>query len=320
MNDVALYNLVSQPQYESAWQALVKLHPPDEREYFTYHKDRYYELFDHLAYFLQGHERPAVLEVGVSGFTRLYKQLFPHISLVTLDRPVELNGASRHYALGECRADRHYNLDLNRQSLTPTWGDPPLGTFDYVVFCEVLEHLVINPVQVLEELISLLKPAGYLYLTTPNFFSSYHLQQIARGDNPQPIPPRRGEDAAASHHFREYGMKELVDFIGAAGGRVVKRTYSDCWDDVYTKQGLRDHPQLRSNLLLVAQRAGATGNGQVVAAAGEFGTADSAVLADNRVALQAAEIARLQAVVQAYENGKFIRLMRWLNGIKRGNI
>jgi SAM-dependent methyltransferase len=207
---------------------------------------------------LKGRSAPIVLEVGVSGFSRLYKKLFPHIRFVMVDRPVAAGGAGGSYGFDECSAERFYNIDLNTHPLDPTWGNPPLGTFDYVIFAEVLEHLTVSPVQLFQELLDLLKPNGYLYLTTPNFFSLYHLQQFMQGENPQCIFPRRGENKHAGHHFREYGMTELVHFMEDIGGKIVKTEYSDCWEDEHSRQVIADHPEWRRELVIVARRADAT--------------------------------------------------------------
>ncbi len=252
-----MQTVLSEAEYDRAWHALVDPMPPDQQSYFLYHKRRYYELFNSLAYYTRDLATPSVLEIGVSGFTRLYKQLLPHIELVTVDRPVEMHGARPVFARSEYGAARHYNLDLNRQPLDPHWGMPPLGQFDCVVFCEILEHLTIDPAQIIHELVGLLRSAGRLYLTTPNFFSIHHLLQIKRREHPQAAFARRGEDRDAITHFREYSMAELLAATEAAGGKVVHAEYSDCWEDETTRQAIEATPTLRSNLLIVACRADA---------------------------------------------------------------
>lgn len=316
-----MYDILSRSLYEKVWRDLMDMHPVESHQYLIEHKERHYELFDHMVHFLQGRSSPRVVEIGVSAFTRLYKKMAPQIRLVTIDRPVELYGTDVSFSIGECGAEHHYNINLNQEGIGPTWGEPPLGTFDYVVFCEVLEHLTVNPVQLLKELLSLLSSNGYLYLTTPNFFSLYHLQQMARFENPQQIFPRRNEDKFASLHFREYSMSELIDFIQQAGGKVVKASYSDCWQDEPTKKALEAHPELRSNLLVVAARADADVNieysPEQVQNPGHIGNLDLLNLTDaQQVAALRGEVARLQAQVAAYENGRFMRLMRWLHQSK----
>jgi hypothetical protein len=119
---------------------------------------------------------------------------------------------------------------------------------------EVLEHLVVNPVEFLGSLINLLAAGGFLYLTTPNFFRLENLEKINCRINPQVVFPKRGENFDAHHHYREYDMEELVRFVGEAGGKVVARYFSGCWDEDALLSGiLKEHPERKANLVLVVQ-------------------------------------------------------------------
>jgi len=147
-------------RYEQGWHSLMAAAPDHAHGYLTYHKQRFYELFDHLAFYLSFYlpENPAprVLEIGVSPFTKLYKLFFPQLQLVTVDRPLDLYGTEATFTADECGAQAHYSIDLNRAAIgphiiSPRDGEPPLGRFDYVIFAEVLEHLTVNPSQLFGE-------------------------------------------------------------------------------------------------------------------------------------------------------------------------
>lgn len=301
-------------RYEQGWRDLKASSPVWAYGYLDYHKNRFYELFDHLAFYLQGNPAPRVLEIGISIFTKLYKVFFPHIQLVTADRPVDLNGFDATFPCGECGAEHHYYIDLNRQPISQEYGEPALGTFDYVIFSEILEHLIVNPAQLFGELLSLLAPNGLLYLTTPNFFSIFHMQQLAVWNSPQPVFPRRGEDRDAGFHFREYTMLELIDFFKNAGGEIVEAHFSDCWDNTSDHAKLERAPQFRSDLMVVVCRAGAdlpraasTAQWRQLAKPADLASIPSGLLPFH------GEIERLQQLVQGYESGRFIRLMKWLH-------
>lgn len=303
-----MYNCVDQEKFANQWQTLRKTHQKDR--YIFEHKERYYELFDHLAHFTNGIGSPRVAEIGVSALTRMYKPLFPHIELVTIDRPTELFGVDSSFGIDECSATHHYGIDLNRESIHPQWGTPSVGQFDFVAFCEILEHLVINPVQICEELLSLLKPNGFLYLTTPNFFSKLNLERIHNRENPQAVMPRRGEDDDSGYHFREYALYELVDAIQRAGGKVVKAAYSDVWHDDLTKQLLQTTPHLRSNLLIVATPKNSEAPVEYIAE--NHAPSSSQLTKDIDDDYLQTELAHLRTLVNAYERGRFIRFMKWL--------
>ncbi len=221
-------------------------------DYFKMHKLRYYELLNGFDCYIKGKEKPLVLEIGVSEFAVFYKYYFPGIRLVTLDRPKELNGFEADYCINTAGAERHYHIDLNKEKLSPGYGDPPLGKFDYIICTEVLEHLIVNPVGFLTDLLGILKPDGFLYLTTPNFFRYDNINKISNGVNPQMVYPGVEKNKDAHHHFREYEMNELLQFTAEAGGGIVENYFSGCWDNPELLEGiLKDHPGQKSNLVFL---------------------------------------------------------------------
>lgn len=224
--------------------------------YFAMHKRRYHELFNTLAFYLRTMKRnPRVLEIGVSEFLLFYRHFFPEIRLVTADRPLAQHGFAASFCLEKGGAERHYEIDLNHEELSPAFGAPPLGRFDFVVCTEVLEHLIVNPVEFLRSLLSLLDAQGRLYLTTPNFLRWENLQKISRRVNPLMVYPPRGGNLDAHHHFREYAMEELMAFAAEAGGKTVVHTHSDCWDPIDPgAPGFVARPEERSNLVLIVEK------------------------------------------------------------------
>ena len=105
------------------------------------------------------------------------------------------------------------------------WGHSIL-----VVLTEVIEHLPIHPVDVLDACDPTAAAGGFLYLTTPNFFAQAHLEQLGRGENPCAVYPAGDGNWDAHHHYREYDAIELAGFIAAAGGRVEAFYFSRCCD------------------------------------------------------------------------------------------
>lgn len=85
----------------------------------------------------------------------LYRDLFPNIRLETVDRPVPPGqpGFSAEACRRVARCERHYEIDLERQPLSATSGGPESRRFDLVLFAEVLEHLTVNPTDLLAELL-----------------------------------------------------------------------------------------------------------------------------------------------------------------------
>ena len=164
--------------YDRAWQELHDATAEEGKDYLIYHKERHWEIFSVLAPYLAHIDDPKVLEVGISSFVCLYGKLFPKVRLTTVDRPIEMFGVSQETAMNEWGAECHYNVNLNSCGLNPSFGNPPIGHHDLIVFCEVLEHLPVSATQLIMELLSLLKPEGLLYITTPKFFAYDRIREL----------------------------------------------------------------------------------------------------------------------------------------------
>ncbi len=319
---------INETNYNQLWQALVNTQPTKAHEYFFYHKTRYYELFCAMAHYLENLPSPTVLEVGVSGFLPLYKEIFPEINLVTIDRPVELGGANSFYCINECGAERHYNIDLSNNILTEQLGEPPLGKFDFVICTEIIEHLIVNPVEFIASLLSLLSSTGFLYMTTPNFFSYHNIQKLKKGENPQSIFPGIGMNRDHGHHFREYTMGEILNFTRNAKGRIVNASYSDCWDDNGLAEFFSTHPEQKSNLIIVAasqevdhaQKDSWRDEEDIQPIVWNEQIANSLIFGDKNTEIAClqekdTEIYHLQKLLNTYKRSRCIRLMNWLRNI-----
>ncbi|NBC47656.1 MAG: methyltransferase domain-containing protein [Gammaproteobacteria bacterium] len=219
-----------------------------QRDYLPQHQSRFRELFNTCGKLLEGRPEAVVLEFGASEFSALYKQLFPGVSLHISDRPTAAGyiGFTEAVARGRLGCDAYYALDLEQpSSLLASSGITP-GTYDLVVFAEVLEHLVVNPTELIEQLLQLLKPDGFLYLTTPNLFRHENRERWLALENPQAVFPGQEANWDRHHHHREYGAIELARFINAAGGHIAAFYYSSCWD---LREGLAEDE--RGNLVFV---------------------------------------------------------------------
>jgi SAM-dependent methyltransferase len=124
------------------------------------------------------------------------------------------------------------------------------NTFDLVLFCEVLEHFNFFPQKVLYEIYRVLKPGGYVLLTTPNLYSLLKRVRFAFGKRiiePYSYPgdekhvPKEFLDFDRAHtimqerlhkrkgfggsHFREYDMKETCGLLVETGFKIIKDVY-----------------------------------------------------------------------------------------------
>lgn len=203
-----------------------------QHEYLPQHKERFRELFNACTQLLAGRSEPKLLEFGASEFSAFYKQFIPSLTFHLSDRPTSHDyiGFTEQVGMRRLGCDAYFALDLEKPGEFCAGGRPHLGDYDLIVFAEVLEHLVVNPVDLLSALLALLKPDGCLYLTTPNLFRAENREKWLALENPQQVFPAADGNWDRHHHHREYGAAELLRFAQQAGGKVVAFYYSNCWD------------------------------------------------------------------------------------------
>jgi len=112
------------------------------------------------------------------------------------------------------RPARHYafdRFDVERDEFP--YAD---GTFDVVVFSEMIEHLAVNPVWALSEVHRVLKRDGSVIITTPNALSLDRLAIYLRGGSAADdrYSPAFGYGA---RHNREYHAAELRALLESTG-------------------------------------------------------------------------------------------------------
>lgn len=137
--------------------------------------------------------------------------------------------------------------DLARRlSFEVVKGDPltarlrlPSDTFDAVVMSEVFEHLHVNPIITMLEVLRILKPGGLLYLTTPNGLGLRKICKVAREGKFTDFYENwsRLEASGEMGHVTEYTPIEIRHFMEECGFRSVSvRT-----ENVYAKPNKVEH-------------------------------------------------------------------------------
>jgi len=91
------------------------------------------------------------------------------------------------------------------------------STFDVVLFCEILEHLLMDPLFALREIQRVLKIGGILILTTPNPARLENIARLLAGENV--YDPYSGYGPYGRHQ-REYTLQELKLLLTHAGFEV----------------------------------------------------------------------------------------------------
>lgn len=214
-------------------------------EYHVVHKARLARTAD-LLY----KEAPSgkLLEVGTSGFFPLVcKDLFPDLEVhathfdTSNPSPSDVKVSVGDKSINVCC----FNHDLE-------FGTFPVPdeTYDFILCCEVLEHMEIDPMFMLSELNRVMKTGGTLILTTPNITSSRALAKILFGLEPYFYMSYHKNRQYNRHNF-EYSSITLHRVLSAAGFDIT------VWSEDLFEDGM---PALVNNLRAQGYRLGETGD------------------------------------------------------------
>ena len=103
------------------------------------------------------------------------------------------------------------------------------GSFDVVMMCEIIEHLLMDPLRVLREIKRVLKPDGNLILTTPNVCRLENVARMLSGANI--YDPYSGYGPYGRHN-REYNKHELHMLLEHAGFHIDRMFSADVHGNV----------------------------------------------------------------------------------------
>lgn len=127
----------------------------------------------------------------------------------------------------------------------------PAGHFDIVVFSEVFEHLLADPVRIMRKMHEMLKPGGFLVFGTPNLASLQKRLLLAfnRPILDRPTWEINDDSIHGFGHNRLYVLRELSAFMAEAGLSIERAEYSGAMD--FTNTGDRLYEKAAKLLLLL---------------------------------------------------------------------
>lgn len=159
-----------------------------------------------------------VLEIGGGPYftSTLIRRHRPEIDL-SLTNYFTVSGGTATDVIGmkgydgeqETHRFTYHNCNVEKDPFP--WAD---NSFDCVLFCEVIEHLLSDPMFALLEIHRVLKPGGSLVLTTPNVSRLENVARMIAGANI--YDPYSGYGPYGRHN-REYNRHELFYLLKHCG-------------------------------------------------------------------------------------------------------
>ncbi len=192
-------------------------------------------------------EQVKVLEIGGMPYfmTVLIEKFFGYDVQVANEPTYEYGGEKNHQVLAN---DHGETYDIRYKTMNIEYDPWPYedNSFDLVIYCEVIEHLVYDPTHTLVEAHRVLKKdSGKLLISTPNALSYMALLQMLRGENF--FPPYDGYSHYARHH-RLFSTDELIHLLSKVGYGV--HTCYSVYDTSYS------HPRRLDPLIKLLMRRG----------------------------------------------------------------
>lgn len=160
-----------------------------------------------------------VLDVGRSELTARLATFYQDVHTLGLDPHIDDGG---HRETRDLKGIPHITFDLLNAATVADW--PDCGSFDLIVFSEVIEHLHVAPAYVLAFLGSLLSPRGVLICTTPNATGIVKRIRLLSGRNPYEQLRLYSRNPG---HIREYTKEELIGIAAAVGLDCKSHGYTD---------------------------------------------------------------------------------------------
>jgi SAM-dependent methyltransferase len=204
-------------RYEEYIQFLNSLDPPNEaaRRYLEIHLHRTART---LAMAPPPSTTGRALELGA------YMQMTPALSCCLGYREVRAayrgSPGALHTQSASARGKEVFRCNIDLFDAERDRFPYPDEHFDLVLACELIEHLVLDPMQMLLECRRVLAKDGALLITTPNIASHSSLARLLTASGNPQIYSLYPVASSENTHVREYTPAELAQMLAAAAFRV----------------------------------------------------------------------------------------------------
>ena len=176
------------------------------------------ERFLHTLALVPSEARGHLIEIGANPYftTLLLRRFRPdlELSLVNYFGPGNKEGRQAIVFPGFDGAQERFDFDYKNVNIETESLPHADASFDYMLFCEVFEHLTNDPLRAMIELKRVLKHGGSLIMTTPNAARLENVVAFIEGRN---MYDQYSAYGPYGRHNREYTRHELFTFMTHCG-------------------------------------------------------------------------------------------------------
>ena len=197
------------------------------------------------------------LEIGLSGgiLALLLQNIYKPKKMVALEHPISIKSYTKKFL----NHIKNNGIILHSADLTKPNFIKDEKMFDFISFCDVMEHLVPADLPLIfNQFQHILKKDGYLIINTPNIASMIKRLNLLRGKNPIEFDTNLHENATYGH-VREYTLDEIKTLLINSGFKIEDDIFFqiDAKRNIFTRiENILSKfvPSLANSILVVAKK------------------------------------------------------------------
>lgn len=194
---------------------LSKKIPDEEKNYFEEHSHRFQITVELVLSKLKKQEKCKILDVST------FRGHIPMLLKMVSDHEIH---ATEHSEYGKEKLQKE-DITLKKWELSTMKAPYENNSFDLVLFNETLEHLIFLPHPILIEIKRILKPVGFIILTTPNILALFRRVKFLFGHSPLEPVSIEHDGGKLQKHVRIYTMYELKELLRETNLNFIKAFY-----------------------------------------------------------------------------------------------
>jgi SAM-dependent methyltransferase len=191
-------------------------------DYLKSHERRFLKTFEFVP------NGRSCLEIGATSLFQLALGEafgFETVNAISMSNSILEKRINKEYRIGDIFT-RNMTFSIDVESELLPFSDKSL---DFVLCCEVIEHLDVDPMFMMIELNRVLADGGQLLITTPNACSARNFWKIAKGYRPHFFTQYLIDRSPYRHNF-EYDIHGLVSLATASGFEVSRFETHDVFE------------------------------------------------------------------------------------------